>query len=445
MSILLDIFPNKIFKGMNATPMVPGERFDVVIIGAGIVGLTSAYYLKKNNPDLSVAVVDRTPTYAQGNTAKSAAGFRDTFSSELNFNLSNSTIKFYRHVQEDLGYDLGMNFVGYLFLMNEQDQRLKVLEEISSKTSVKIFNAEDLQAYDFLKTKLDADTKGLMNLKDIDVGILGENCGIIEPGYIADFYYNSALRLGVEFFFNVNVKEMKLDPVSPLDYPGEPFLWQKMKMKHIVSSKGIFEAETFIVAANVWTTGLLDPTGIDSHVRPKKRQVFQISGPTVESVLYGWDGNEGGIMPFTILPTYGIYMRPAPKEKSFWVGIADEYNRDFSLEEDPQSENSYYENSIAQVIQAYFPTLSYPKVTASWAGYYAYNTLDGAPYIFKNLNIIVATGTSGSGILKGDAIGRFVEAVYSGREYVELYNGSKLKTSIVGVSGRNIEKEKFII
>jgi glycine/D-amino acid oxidase-like deaminating enzyme len=97
------------------------------------------------------------------------------------------------------------------------------------------------------------------------------------------------------------------------------------------------------------------------------------------------------------------------------------------------------------VIQAYFPTLSYPKVTASWAGYYSYNTIDGAPYIFKELNIIVATGTSGSGILKGDAIGRFVEAVYSGREYVDLYNGSRLKTSLVGISNRHIEKEKFII
>lgn len=425
--------------------MVPGERFDVVVIGAGIVGLTSAYYLKKENPDLSIAVVDRTPTYAQGNTAKSAAGFRDMFSSELNFNLSNSTINFYKHVQEELGYDLGMNFVGYLFLMNEQDRRLKVLEDISSKTSVKTLNAEDLEAYDFLKTKLEPDTRDLMNLEDIDIGILGENCGIIEPGNIADFYYNSALRIGVEFFFNVEVREMRLQPVTPMDYPGEPFLWQKMKMEYIETSKGRFKADNFIVAANVWTTGLLDPTGIDSHVRPKKRQVFQISGPTVESVLYGWDRNPEGIMPFTVLPTYGVYLRPAPKEKSFWVGIADDFNRDFSLEEDPQPESSYYENSIAQVIQAYLPILSYPKVTASWAGHYAYNTLDGAPYIFKSLNIIVATGTSGSGILKGDSIGRLVEAVFSDREYVELYNGSRLKTSIVGVSGRNIEKERFII
>lgn len=425
--------------------MVPEGRFDVVIIGAGIVGLTSAYHLKKNNPDLKVAVLDRAPTYAQGNTARSAAGFRDMFSSDLNFELSNSSISFYRHVQEELGFDLGMKFVGYLFLLNEKDERLKILEKVSAKTRVRVLSSEELEKYDFLKTKLEPDTREVMNLEDIDIGIMGENCGIIEPGLVADFYYNSALRLGVEFFFSTDVKEIKLQPEKPMDYPGEPFVWQKVKVSHIETTKGNFEAQTFVVAANVWTTKLLDPTGIDSHIRPKKRQVFQISGPTVENILYGWNINKDGVMPFTILPNHGVFLRPAPKEKSFWVGIADDYNRDFSFSEEPEPEGSYYENSVAQILQAYFPTLSYPKVTASWAGYYAYNTIDGSPYIFKDLNIVVASGTSGSGILKGDAIGRFVEAVCTDKEYTELYNGTRLKTSTIGLLERNVDKEEFII
>lgn len=425
--------------------MVPERRFDVIIIGAGIVGLTSAYHIKKNNPDVSVAVLDRAPTYAQGNTARSAAGFRDMFSSDMNFKLSNSTVNFFRHVQNDLGYDLGMNFVGYLFLMSEQDPRLKALENVSRKTKVQTLNAKDLEAYNFLKTKLDPETKNLMNLKDIDLAILGENCGIIEPEMVSDFYYNSALRLGVEFFFGVSVGEIKLQPINPLDYPGEPFLWQEKALKHIETSKGRFEADTFILATNVWTTALLDPTGIDSHIRPKKRQVFQISGPTVDNILYHWDRNAQGILPFTILPSYGVFLRPAPKFKSFWVGTADEYSRDFSFSEEPDAEKSYYENSVAQIIQAYFPTLAYPQITGMWAGYYAYNTIDGSPYIFKDLNIIVASGTSGSGILKGDAVGRLVEAVYSGREYAEMYGGATVKTSSVGLRDRHTDREEFII
>ena len=425
--------------------MVPDSRFDVAVIGAGIVGLTSAYYIKKNNPDVNIVVIDKAPTYAQGNTARSAAGFRDMFSSELNFNLSNSTIGFYRHVQEELGHDVGMKFVGYLFLTSDDDPRLKVLQKVSQRSKVRTLDAEALSHYDFLRTKIDVETKALMNLKDIDLGVLGENCGTIEPELIADFYYNSAVRLGVKFLFNTTVREYRLDPVDPLDYPGEPFLWQKKHLKKLETNHGDIEADIFISCTDVWTTSLLDPTGIDSHIRPKKRQVFQISGPSVENILFGWDQNKEGVLPFTILPSFGVYLRPAPKAKSLWVGTADDYNRDYSFNEEPDAEREYYDNSLAQVIQAYFPTMSYPKVTGMWAGYYAYNTIDGTPYIFKDLNIIVASGTSGSGILKGDSIGRIVEAVYSGKEFAELYNGKKIKSSALGIENREVEREEFII
>ncbi|WP_171823466.1 FAD-binding oxidoreductase [Thermogymnomonas acidicola] len=40
-------------------------------------------------------------------------------------------------------------------------------------------------------------------------------------------------------------------------------------------------------------------------------------------------------------------------------------------------------------------------MTSMWAGHYAYNTIDRTHYIFRDLNVIVATGTSGSGIMKG--------------------------------------------
>jgi glycine/D-amino acid oxidase-like deaminating enzyme len=425
--------------------MVPDNRYDVAIIGAGIVGLTSAYHIKKNNPDVNIVVIDKAPTYAQGNTARSAAGFRDMFSSDMNFNLSNSTIGFYRHVQEDLGFDMGMQFVGYLFLTSNDDPRLQVLQKVAQRSKVRTIDADSLSRYDFLKTKIDDETKSLMNLKDIDIGILGENCGTIEPELVVDFYYNSALRMGVKFLFNTHVKEFHLEPVDPMDYPGEPFLWQKKKLRKLETNNGDIEADIFIACTDVWTTGLLDNTGIDSHIRPKKRQVFQISGPNVESVLYGWDQNDDGVLPFTILPSYGVYLRPAPKAKSLWVGVADDYNRDFSFSEEPEAEKEYYENSLAQVVHAYIPTLTYPKVTGMWAGYYAYNTIDGTPYIFRDLNIIVASGTSGSGILKGDSIGRIVEAVYSGKEYAELYNVSKFKASALGIENREVEKEEFII
>lgn len=90
--------------------------FDTVVVGAGITGLASAYHIKRENPDMNVAVVEKKGgTFAQGNTARSAAGFRDLFSSEVNRKLTSSSISFYRKVQES-GFNLGMKFNGYLFL-----------------------------------------------------------------------------------------------------------------------------------------------------------------------------------------------------------------------------------------------------------------------------------------------------------------------------------------
>ncbi|MCL4444325.1 MAG: FAD-binding oxidoreductase, partial [Candidatus Thermoplasmatota archaeon] len=99
--------------------MVENQKYDVIIVGAGIIGLSTAYHIKNESRDLRILVVEKAPSYAQGNTGKSAAGFRDMFSSEINFKLSSSTVNFYKHVQQHLGYDIGMNFVGYLFLMND--------------------------------------------------------------------------------------------------------------------------------------------------------------------------------------------------------------------------------------------------------------------------------------------------------------------------------------
>ena len=60
------------------------KRYDVLVVGAGIIGLSSAYHLKQNHPELSVLIIDRAPAAGQGDTAKSNAAVRDTFTSYLN-------------------------------------------------------------------------------------------------------------------------------------------------------------------------------------------------------------------------------------------------------------------------------------------------------------------------------------------------------------------------
>ena len=65
---------------------------DILVIGAGILGLSSAYHLKKDYPRKRVVVVDRSGGPGQGNSAKSEGAFRNVFTSETNFLLADSRL-----------------------------------------------------------------------------------------------------------------------------------------------------------------------------------------------------------------------------------------------------------------------------------------------------------------------------------------------------------------
>ncbi len=204
-------------------------------------------------------------------------------------------------------------------------------------------------------------------------------------------------------------------------------------------------ADQYILANDVWINNLLDPIGIDSHIRPKKRQVFQVTEDGIKRMVrmdYRW---RDGIFPFTILPGPRIVMRPEPGSGSFWISYNDEIGRDFSLEDDPQSEMEFYLKNELMVLREYIKAFNNSRVTGAWAGYYSENTIDGTYYIFREMNIIIATGSSGSGIMKGDSAGRIVAALTMGKEKARLFNGFEIPVKYLGIKNRNVEKEELVI
>ena len=419
-------------------------QYDIVIIGAGITGLASGYHLKKEKPDLNIAIIDKNRSFAQGNTAKSAAGYRDLFTSQINRKISGSSIAFYKHVQEDLKIDLGMHLNGYLFLMNNKRLDHDAIKTFISEGRAEIVDEDSLKDMGYV-TKPTREEKELLNLSDIDGALLGFNCGIIEPDRICSYYERELRKMGVSFFYNTEVKNLRFEPQTRMNYPGEPFLWQKMEMRSLETSNGSFSAETTIVCADVWTTALLNSAGIDSHVRGKKRQVFRISGEPASALMSHNMRPGQTVMPFTIFPSYGIVMRPEPGSSSVWISVADDFNRPFEEDEDPKPEPEFYENSLFPVIRSYLPQFASCKVSSMWAGHYSYNTIDKTHYVFREGNMIVATGSSGSGIMKADAIGRIVSSLYMQRKRTTLYDGSVIVTSDLGVENRKVPPEHMVI
>lgn len=227
--------------------------------------------------------------------------------------------------------------------------------------------------------------------------------------------------------------------------PGEPFLWQQKDLHNLDTTSGPVRSETTIVCADIWATDLLNTAGIDSHVRGKKRQVFRVQGQPVADLMKHPLLPGEGIMPFTIFPNYGIVMRPEPGSSSVWISVADDQNRPFSEEDDPKPEPEFYENSLLPVIRSYLPQFSTCRVSSMWAGHYSYNTIDKTHYVFNEGNLVVATGSSGSGIMKADAIGRIVSSMYSGRSRTTLFDNSIVETDNLGIEKRKVPHEKMVI
>ena len=55
------------------------KTYDVIIIGGGIMGSATAYYLMEADPTLKVAVVERDAAYTQASTTLSMANVRIQF------------------------------------------------------------------------------------------------------------------------------------------------------------------------------------------------------------------------------------------------------------------------------------------------------------------------------------------------------------------------------
>ena len=150
------------------------ETVDIVIVGAGVIGVATAYYLQKNNPSKKILLVDSYLASGQSNTAMSAAAVRNMFASSTNQLLTDTSIKYFEHVQNEIGYDLMFEKTGYLWLLSEEQfshesVKLWIKRMKESNISCKVYDKKQLKE---LIPNLNVDFTGddeaeLMNLQEV--------------------------------------------------------------------------------------------------------------------------------------------------------------------------------------------------------------------------------------------------------------------------------------
>ena len=435
------------------------EQYDVIVVGAGIMGVASAYHLKKSNPRKRILVVERQGAPGQGNTGRSNAMYRNTFSSIDNQVLANASIDFYHYVQDELKADIGLQEIGYLWLMDESmlsrsEPFLQGMER--NGIAVARHTREELRRlFPHMVAEFGPDgDAALMGLPSVDGGVFGPKCGRLDPDKLVRFYAGEFVQAGGEFAFGTEARGLAVGPSKRLGMEGEPFVWQDSRVEGVFvdGREGILQADTVVVACGAWENELLEPIGVDGHVKAKKRQLFSVEakGPRLDRLLHSAGFNSLGLLPLVILPKAGVHFKPVSEENGFWIACEDEFNRPYiDLPEHDldryRAEREYYERSVYPVLSSYFPEFKDSAVKAMWAGLYAYNTLDNLPFVFQNGNLIVVGGDSGSGIMKGDSLGRIVDSVYRGEEEAALYGGTRYLGSKVSFERRDVEREEWVL
>jgi len=200
-----------------------------------------------------------------------------------------------------------------------------------------------------------------------------------------------------------------------------------------------YKAKQYIFTLGAWASQLLLPIGIYPGSLPKKRQLFGIKPPPSFSLYKKHD-----FTPALILPTAGIYVKPIPQQKILLLGCADDLGQPYQMD-NPEPDEIFYQNAIRPILSQYFPTLGHQKPQLKWAGYYSYHLPDKHPIIEKIANITWVCGTSGSGIMKADAIGRITSARVRNQSTTLLMDNSTFQNNILSLSNRSVPNEHLII
>jgi sarcosine oxidase subunit beta len=93
---------------------------DVIIIGGGIIGTATGYYLTKKG--LKVYLLEKDYLSA-GSTGRCIGGIRQQFSTQLSIKVAMASMKKFEHLHEELGQDVEFHQGGYLFLAHDEDKK----------------------------------------------------------------------------------------------------------------------------------------------------------------------------------------------------------------------------------------------------------------------------------------------------------------------------------
>jgi sarcosine oxidase subunit beta len=347
------------------------RRFDVVVIGAGIIGTSIAFHAAASGA--SVAVLEREASAGLGSTAKAAGGIRAQFSSAVNVELSKLSLDRFERFSEEMGVPAPFTQAGYLWIGSTPDQIRRFEANAALQRSLGL----DVELLDRAGVRRKAPY-----VRDDDLlgGVFHRRDGYASPADFVAGYEKQARARGVSFLF------------------GEELLARSgLELR---TRTGSLAAGDVVLAAGAWSGSLGALLGFEVPVRPVRRQCL-VTEPI---------GGFPHPIPMTIDASTGVYLhsesggllmgRANPDEPP---GYRDEVDWDF------------LERVIAMAVDR-VPALEAARVRTAWGGLYEV-TPDAHPILgpLGEPGWWIAAGFSGHGVMHAPAAGLILADLLAGR------------------------------
>ncbi|MFO7660081.1 MAG: FAD-dependent oxidoreductase, partial [Candidatus Cloacimonadaceae bacterium] len=177
------------------------KTYDVIIVGAGSIGIPAAMYLAEKK--LKVLVLDEEHAPSQQNNKKAIGGVRATHSDYGKISVCQRSIEIFKTWKETYGDDLGWLSNGYSYpAYTEKDEKiLKDLMQIQLSFGLNIRWISP-EAYNELVPGI--------TMKELRGSTYSPEDGSCSPLLAAMAFYFRAKRLGAEFHFSEKVTELKM-------------------------------------------------------------------------------------------------------------------------------------------------------------------------------------------------------------------------------------------
>jgi len=348
--------------------------YDVIIIGAGSVGVPAAMSLAEAG--LRTLVLDSRASAGQGSNKAAIGGIRATHSDPAKIRLCLRSIEILSTWKERCGDDIEWQKGGYCFVAYREREE-KILQDLLAIQKPYGLNIDWLDKDDFLQVIPDLNPNGLIG------GTFSPDDGNVSPLLSLHAFYTHAKRLGAEFRFN--------ESVTSIDVASG-------RVRGVKTDKGQYSADVIINAAGAWAAPLAKLVGIDVPVRPDSHEaaITEAVAPFLKPMVVD-------IQPVTGSANYYFYQH-ATGQIVFCITPSP------SIWGEDCRETSEFLPMVARRMVDVMPRLANLRVRRTWRGLYPM-TPDGFPIVGWAKEVegyLLAVGMCGQGLMLGPGLSELV-------------------------------------